>query len=513
MKKTLYSIIVWSTLALSACAGVARPPAQPGPAPSTPTTPTAPAFSERTLAAHVTDGRGPLAGCAVTLTLPFSGEFTATTLSDGYAAWLVKIPNPDPGGGLNTRAHIVCPNFEPLDDSFVIAPTGNQDITFGGTVAGGNQPLLRPGPVSSRPRLITVAESPQIRENFGSMRDRQGRLMFQIFIGRLWLDGDLASIDDWMARAKDAGLTYFSVGTYSGDYHSYPLRGFDFRGQMDKFASMLDYLQRYPAADGGAFRFSWHMTDGGSGAALEYVKAREWADAVRKFEPYLVPGPGWETVGGCSDWTTEINLTWLKSIDAAFKVAPSFTHNCPGRLALSSFPVEPTDPYHGDEVGSYSPPHGGELPRYVFFQFEHGRAVTTSCGRTVDDGSGRGLKYPPPDDCALSRFDDVVARAGAGICADDYGHGTLCGWRYAKSSRPLFPVAFEGCTMDLYAGGTDLDCDERLANAALRVYEFYGVTPMFGSGLPTAWRPKTPTTFSFTPSASAPRFTFTLAQR
>ena len=66
--------------------------------------------------------------------------------------------------------------------------------------------------------------------------------------------------------------------------------------------------------------------------------------------------------------------------------------------------------------------------------------------------------------------------------------------------------------MDLYAGATDLACDQRLADAALKVFDAYGVTPMFGSGLPTSWRP-TARTFSLSPSASAPRFTFTFAQR
>ena len=499
MKKTLAGIIVWS-LALAACGPIHTPPS-PGSGPA-PTPAPGPAFTERTIAVKITDGAAPIARCVVNLHLTLSGDFDATTDAGGYAAWLVKIPNPDPGGGLNARVHIACPNFDPLDDSFVIAPLNNQDITFGGTKAEGNQPMLRPGPVSSRPRLITVADSPQIRGNFASSRDRTGRLIFQVFVGRLWLDGKLDDIADWMANAKAQGLTYFNVGLQVGAYPGYPLDGFDMRGDLPKFAQMLTYLQRFPAADGGAFRFVVYHNDGSSGFALDYVNVGNYADALRAFDPYIVPTPAFETVGGCSDWGTAFNLAWQKAIAAAWHNDQAGVHGCPGRLALSSNPLEATDLFHGDEPSSFSS-HGGELPRYFLFQFEHGRSVTDSCVRDARTGL-----YPDTGECGMNRADDVIARAGAGICSDSYGHGGLCGWRNSHSARPLFPVMWEGCTMDLYHGNTDLACDERLANEALEVFEFYGVTPMFGSGLPTTWRPKTSPLFAATHA-----FTFTFTQR
>jgi hypothetical protein len=476
-------------------AGGGGGPVLPGPNP-------APQVDERTLAFAVRDGVAPIAGCAVTLQLPLSGSFAGTTDASGYVAFLVRLPDPDPGGARNAATGITCPGYLRLADSFVIAERGNQDVTFGGTVAAGNQPLLRPGPVRDRPALAPVAESPQIRANFASDRGCSGELVFQIFVGRLWLDGDRDRIACWMERARLAGSTYFTVALYSGAYPGYPFGAFDFRSELSRFVDMLRDLQSYPAADGKAFRFVVYLSDGGSGAALEHARAQEYADALRPLEPYLVPGPGWETVGGCSDWSTLTNLTWLKAIASAFPAAPSFIHGCPGRLALSSHPLEPDDPFQGDEPSSFSS-NGGELPRYFFYQHEHGRSVTEPCSRSVVDSGG--ARYPTDADCqaGMARADDVIARAGAGICSDDYGRGGRCGWRFTGSARPLYPVSWEGCTMDIYHGQTDLGCESVLADRMLAVFQFYSVPPMFGSGLPTSWRTPAPAparsfTLSFT---------------
>lgn len=148
MKKLLTLLALAGSLAC----GFKLPPATtPGTPPSTtPSTPPAAGFKEFTFAVRV-HGQGPgvhpLKDCAVTLKLqPAESAFRGTTSSDGYFAVLVRIPEPDPGGWRNMASTIACPGYLLLEDSFVIAGQ-NQDVTFGGPTAEGNQPVLRPGPL------------------------------------------------------------------------------------------------------------------------------------------------------------------------------------------------------------------------------------------------------------------------------------------------------------------------------------------------------------------------------
>jgi hypothetical protein len=163
-------ILIWS-LAAAACGVTLTPPSQPGPGP----TPSA-QFTERTLAVHVQPDGKPIAGCAVELALPLSGELAPkVTDAGGYAAWLVRIPSPDPGGGLNARVAIRCADYFALEDSFVIAAEGNQDITFGGGAALGNQATLRAGPIALPPAFPFPDEVGAIHVDGATFRDEANR--------------------------------------------------------------------------------------------------------------------------------------------------------------------------------------------------------------------------------------------------------------------------------------------------------------------------------------------------
>lgn len=164
------SLLISSALALVGCGISMKPPSTgPGAAP-------APMFSERTLAVHVQPAGAPLTGCTVELALPLSGAL-APQLTDagGYAAWLVRIPNPDPGGGLNAHVAIRCPGYYALEDSFVIAAEGNQDITFGGGAALGNQAMLRAGPTALPPAFPFPDEVGAIHVDGTTFRDAANR--------------------------------------------------------------------------------------------------------------------------------------------------------------------------------------------------------------------------------------------------------------------------------------------------------------------------------------------------
>lgn len=155
--------IVWALTLFTACAIKDQTPDLPSPQP-----PPAPAFVEFTLAAHVNGDKGPIKDCAVTLKLqPQAEAFRGSTTSDGYAAWLVRIPKPDPGGWRNVAVSIACPGYLLLEDSFVIAG-GNQDVSFGGAAAG-NQPMLRAGPT-----LAVLKRHGRVRANGRAFIDDDG---------------------------------------------------------------------------------------------------------------------------------------------------------------------------------------------------------------------------------------------------------------------------------------------------------------------------------------------------
>lgn len=201
--RAVRGIIVWSALALSACVTTSRPPV---------VTPAPPAFTERTLAVHVHGAAAPIAGCHVELSLPLSGKFAGDTDGNGYAAWLVRIPKPDPGGGLNARIAIACEGFRPLEDSFVIAATGNQDITFGGSAAGGNQPMLRPGPAPAAP---PITPRPRLHIEGHRFVTPDGQTVWPVLASELSVlrrsDAERdADLEQW------AGLGFDGVRTFAG---------------------------------------------------------------------------------------------------------------------------------------------------------------------------------------------------------------------------------------------------------------------------------------------------------
>lgn len=245
----LRSIIVWSALALSACGVHIKP--SPGPTPG-PTPPPPPAYTERTNVLHVRDGAKPLTGCAVAYTLPLSNLSTKTTIDTGDASWLVRIPNPDPGGGRNAQVKIECPGYEPFADSFVIAETGNQDIWFGGTYSAGNQPMLRKGPQQNAPWL-TVTDD-QLRAYRGSISttlmplpcgprpNAADNILFTAEFGSTCYDATTRAA--MLATYRARSYTHWAIGPIESGGYSGQFPRQDWTGNADGFADLLEQVWR-----------------------------------------------------------------------------------------------------------------------------------------------------------------------------------------------------------------------------------------------------------------------------
>ena len=256
MKKTL-SIIVWSSLlALTACAGVHLPP-KPGPTPApapapAPSPSPSPSNEVRTIAFIVRPGDVAQANCTTTIETPFQPAIRQTTDANGYVAMSVSFPSPDPGGALNAKATIGCPGFEPFADSFVLAASGNQDITFGGSKADGNQPLLRPGPVQDAPWLrVTDAQLRAVRGAIsttlmslpcGPRPNKSDNVLFTAEFGSSCFDQ--ATRAAMLATYRARSYTHWAIGPIESGGYSGQFPGQDWTANADGFADLLEQLWR-----------------------------------------------------------------------------------------------------------------------------------------------------------------------------------------------------------------------------------------------------------------------------
>jgi hypothetical protein len=369
-------------------------------------------------------------------------------------------------------------------------------------------------PAPPAPRIVTLAEDPIFKANFGSEPDPVLNIpIFTPFMGALYQDGRLDVLQRWLRILAAQGCTYLVVQTESKPYPGYPIRGFDFRGDRAQFVAFLRWLQTQPAADGGAWRFLIHHTSGDNDRQEAAPgEIAEWAPFLRPFVPVARMSPGFEIFG---DWKTiNVSRAFVALHEAYGAGAALQGWGQPGRATAASYHgdgteeacraqgygfnpyhdakrpglggcTEPDDPVNGDEVAGMARLEGLQWMTHYAFQFEHGRAVLEPCGRTepVEIDEVQGFRYP--SGCAMGRFDDVVARLGRGVCTDDLGRfGGPCGWPIKHLD------VMETDTYDFFRGNSSPAIAERIANDALKVCETYGITCGFGSGLPTAWRPK-----------------------
>lgn len=169
---------------------------------------------------------------------------------------------------------------------------------------------------------------------------------------------------------------------------------------------------------------------------------------------------GWEPVVG--DWRSSDVSYALTSWHRMVPEALIGYHGSPERLVGSSNPIEPDDPWQGGESDFYTS-HGGEFIHLALYQTRHGRDIYTPC--TCPHAA---QPFGHLDSCFLNRWEDYVARIGAGY------HG----WR----QLPI--CAYETVAYEFFRGQATSEQARDVATALKTVTDKWGVDCLWGNGAP-----------------------------
>jgi hypothetical protein len=291
--------------------------------------------------------------------------------------------------------------------------------------------------------------------NFCNLRDSNGRVIFTPFLASLPY-GERA---EWYRIQREAGSTHVVLAPRYR-YPGSPIPGRDLRRDPAAFRAVLEEALRTPSADGHGFRpiVMWADTP-------DEID-RDWPrlmSAVRDLAGRFISVPAWEPTWRAAD----IARAMVRMRELLGPEAHIFFHPLPGRASGAS------DVGEDDGAAFWSSAAGRELEG-ILYQTEHGRGVTVPCGRSIRDEIG--LRYP--DDCWAARWDEVVARLGAGVRSDAYGRSLGPGWRRVKV------VLFETVAYDYYRGGIDSAGARRVASDGAKICAAWNVPCGFANGLP-----------------------------
>ena len=184
--------------------------------------------------------------------------------------------------------------------------------------------------------------------------------------------------------------------------------GKDLRRRPDEFRALLDEVMKTPGATGRGLVpvVMWANTPDEVNEYWPGLMA-----AVRDISPRLVHVPAWEPT-----WTAPELAHGIARIQSLLGPdAPIFFHGGPREAAG---PVS-----GGGAPDFWTQGAGRELAGFLY-QTEHGRTVTEPCGPRADGSFAA--------DCWLNRWQDVVARLGAGRLSNDKGQDRGPGWRRVK---------------------------------------------------------------------------------
>lgn len=271
-----------------------------------------------------------------------------------------------------------------------------------------------------------------VRANFCGSRDAQGRIIFDPYI--------IAGPEGWLAQKRAAGLTHVVMCPVA-NYPNYPMPSMDLRADPDAFAVNVSRV-----LDHGLIPFIMLTTgDGGSAEDID----RYWPDLLRALDAearYVILCPGFEVVGPGGGWTSAQLSKGLQTIKRLRPESVIAVHLQPERATGASHPVEPDDPWQGDEAGFWTS-HGGELADLFAYQTPHGPKLL----------NGDGWE---------DRWVEVITRLGTGER----------GWRQV----PL--CFFESVAYDYYHGTASEADAVRVRERAQELCQQHGIDCTWGNG-------------------------------
>lgn len=319
------------------------------------------------------------------------------------------------------------------------------------------EPIVVGPPVPSAPQdeptqRPTREQVLAVRGNFCNLWDSAGRIVYTPALPGAPDD----VFDEWMRLQREAGSTHVFFGPPSGG-PAYPGTHWENPNYWDDLPAYRRFVEK--VLDRG---FVPVIFVGGD--TLDVSRMDRWidlADALDGLHEYLIVLPAWEPVVG--GWSSAELADALGMLHALFPTSVLGWHGSPTRWVGSSNPLESDDPWQGGESEFYKR-HGGEFIDIAFYQTQHGRELYAPC--TCPD-SPRG-EFTHREDCWLNRWEDGVARLGA-------GHN---GWRVL----PI--VLYETVAYEAFRGQATHDDARRIAAMGKRVSDKWGVSIGFGNGLP-----------------------------
>jgi hypothetical protein len=269
--------------------------------------------------------------------------------------------------------------------------------------------------------------------------------------------------DEWMRIQRDNGSTHVPFGPPIGGlaYPGVEWANPDFWSDLPRLRAFIERVLDTPSADGRGFR-PILFVGGDTFAESRFDRWHELAAALEGLHQHLIVLVAWEPVIG--GWRTAEVSNAMRRLHDLFPRAKMAGHGSPTRWVSSSNPIEPDDPWQGEESAFFKK-HGGEFLDTWFYQTPHGRDIYTAC---TCPSPGGPQDFAHREDCWLNRFEDGVARLGAGY------HG----WRVMKI------ILYETVAYEAFRGQATPEQARDVATAARRVADRWGVQLGYGNGLP-----------------------------
>ena len=290
--------------------------------------------------------------------------------------------------------------------------------------------------------------------DFGCVRDSKGRNQFSPFLLTL-IDDAPAEAEEWVTNWLARGYTHAFFAPEYG-YPGSPIPGKSFTAAQ--FVQKLVWL-----LDHGISPVVW-LADMPDWAArgLEIVQLLKDKGMI----PFVILTPGCEVINGT--WQTGACENFLIQVIAI--AGPELElgfHQSPHRWSYSSNPVQPDDPFQGDEKACWWGPAGVNV-KVHFYQLEHGRDYADKDWQPWKWADYEFADNPlPPEE--EDRFRDGLYRLGQGhngwrvipICAsetilwNDYRNQFVNGEKFAKRvAGRMRDVAAEYGVTITYLNGT-----------------------------------------------------------
>lgn len=422
-----------------------------------PTPPSPPPMREaRAFAVLVEDAatRQPIAGAAVQVCAS-RGE----TRHDGYGPVTVEVPS-------TCLVRVERAGYDPFETSLAL------------TQSTPDLPVRLTAQLPPRPDRAAVL---RYRGLLANIRDGSGRIIWTPALP----GAPAATARDWLDRLAAAGATHVPIGPFDAGpvYPGVEWGNPDWTRDVAAIRALLLAILETRTLAGHGMVPVVFLDNGGRDPNPRLAVIRPTLSAALEgIGPHSITVPcGWESYEWRARECADSVAAWAPLAQGSVLA----WHGWQDRSNGASNPGQDDDVWLGP-VQADGKRYGqwdlfwGRTPFEMFlYQSRPIRTLAEArCGKTTQTINGKtGLAYP--ESCWKNRFQDAVARVGAGRCTDDFGDGGPCG-----PGRRVF-VAFEQTAYFEFRDQMESpDVSRVVATEARALCQQYGVDCGFGNGLP-----------------------------